>query len=196
MSDPLTSKTWEELEAIEQGDRLLFPDQIHRRGKTGDVDGIPIMVRVLRKNERRAARLEAREWAKRAGVDTEKDPQLFDDMDTLCILARAIRDFAPPHAQFQKPEWLEEHFDDGSLGQIWDRYPVYESLVDPRISEVSEEQVWKTILEIGRSRSVRPLTEFAPRSQHSLLLCMVDAALISPICRSFLERHASSIAEP
>jgi len=187
----IANKTWEELEVIEQGDRLLFPDTIRRRTKTGALEETKILVRVLRKNERRSARMEAREWAKRANVDPEKDPALFDDMDTLCILARAIRESAPPHDQFQQAEWLEQHFDDSSLAALWDRYPVYESMLDPRLDAPTEDDFWKCIVGIGRSRNILPLTGFAPRSQHSCILSMADAALTSETCRSFLERRAS-----
>lgn len=192
----IEGKTWEEIEVIEHGDRLLFPDSIRRRSKSGAVEEIKIAVRVPRKDERRAARLEAREWAKKSGVDPEKDPGLFEDLDTLCILARAIREAAPPYEQHQKAEWLESHYDDGSLAQIWDRLQVYESMIDPRVDAPTEEKFWQCVLGIGRARNVLPLTEFAPRAQHSLILSMADQALLSPTLKSWLESRASSTPAP
>jgi hypothetical protein len=196
MTASINGKTWEELEAIEQDGRLLFPDAIRRKSKDGTVAPTPIAIRVLRKGERRAARREAREWASREGVDPALDPELFEDLDTLCILARAIRDPEPPHAQFQKAEWLEQHFDNGSLAEVWDRYPLYESRVDPRVDAATEKDFWQLVLEIGRTRSISPLTGFAPRVQHSLVLSMADQALLSPTLKSWLESRASSTPAP
>jgi len=192
----IADKGWAELEALEFSGRLYFPDAIKRRGKTGGIEEIPICIRVPRKDEKRTARLEARTWTQKIDIDTEKDKDLFDDLDTLCILARAIREVTEPHEQHQQAEWLESHYDSGSLAQIWDRLQVYDQMLDPRTETLTEDQFWGTVLAIGRTRSGLPLTEYAPSLQRSFLLSVVDQALLSPTLRSFLQSRDSSTQAP
>lgn len=192
----IAGKTWEELGAVEHEQRLLFPDAIRRVRADGATEEVAILVRPLRKHERRSARLYARAWAKKEGVDPQVDPQLFDDMDTMSILAMAIREPKPPYEQHQQPEWLEQHYDAASLAQVWDRYQVWEDATDPRVEAASQEDLWRTILEIGRSRSVLPLTGFAPHLQRNCILSMADLSLTSPTLQSFLESRDSSTAGP
>lgn len=189
-------KTWDELEVLESSGRLLFPDSIKRRGKTRQIEEVAICIRVLRKDEKRAARLEARAWASKLGVDVEKDRDIFEDLDTLCILARAIRERAAPHEQHQQAEWLESHYDSGSLAQIWDRLSVYEQMIDPRLDEMSEDDFWRTVLSISSTRSPKALTDFVPRLQQSFIISMADQVLLSPTLKSFVASRDSSTAEP
>jgi hypothetical protein len=192
MTSPLGGKAWEDLETLEFGGRLYFPDVIKRRTQSGALEEVPICIRVPRKDEKRAARLDARAWASRLKVDTEKDSDLFDDMDSICILARAIRERNEPHDQFQLPDWLEEHFDSGSLAQLWDRLQWYEQMVDPRLAVMDEDQFWTTVLAIGRTHTALPLTDFGPDAQKSFVLSAALQALLSPTLKSYLESRGSS----
>jgi hypothetical protein len=192
----IEGKTWEELGVLEDAGRLLFPETIKRRSKSGAIDTIPICLRPLRKDERRSARLYARGWAQKLGVDESKDPQLFEDLDTLSILARAIREAKPPYEQHQPPEWLESHYDSGSLAELWDRLSVYAEMIDPRIDAMDGDSFWKLVLAIGRARNCLPLVAYAPRVQQSFMVSTVEQALLSPMLKSYLERCASSTPEP
>lgn len=191
----IENKTWEELGVLEHEGRLVFPATIRRRTKSGEIETIDICLRPLRRDERRSARLSARAWAHKLNLDPEKDPELFEDLDTLCCLARAIREAKPPHEQHQQPEWLESHYDTGSLAELWDRLNVLTEMLDPRVDAHDEDTFWKLVLAIGRARNCLPLTGYAPRAQQTFILSMAQQALLSPTLKSFLERSGSSTPE-
>lgn len=190
--DALRAKTWEELECIEQGGRVLFPDVIRQRTSKGDLVEVPIVIRVLRGPERRKARQETRALAKKVEVDQELDPDLFDDIDTLCILARAIREKAPPHEQHYTPELLEQEYEWRSLKELYARYKVYEDRTDPGLEITDEKTMWKAIGAIARAGNILPLTELESLSQNASILFAANQALLSPTFKSFLESIDSS----
>ena len=170
--DRLRAAKWEDLEAIELGGRVYFQEVIQKAKADGSLEDVKILVRVPRKPERRKARLEARAWAERVKVDPEKDPELFDDMDTLCILAGAIREATGDHEQHRTPEMLEAEYDSRSLLALWERLQVYEDLIDPRPGELDDENFWRTVQAIGRTRSALPLTGLGSRAQNACITRM------------------------
>jgi hypothetical protein len=189
--------TWQDLEAVEFNGRLYFSETIRRRSKSGAVEEeVEICLRVPRKDEKRAARIEAVAWASKLGLNRETDKDLFDEMEDLCVLARSIRERKSPHDQYQKAEWLESHFDSGSIAMLWDRLNVYDQMIDPRDGEITDKKFWQTVLAIGRTRTALPLTGFAPHAQARCLVSMADQALLSPTLKSFLESCDSSTPEP
>src|ERR1044071_1253902 len=194
--EKLVVKKWDELEALELEGRLFWPEVIRTRGKGGKVTEIPVMLRVLRKDERRKARLDAIESAGALKIDREKDPDLFDDLDTLCILARAIRDREPPYVQHMKAEDLGAKYDERSLAELWGKYRVYEDLTDPRDALLTETQFWAAVGALGKVRDIRPLTEYESLSQNAFILRLVDLALTSPTFNSWFTSFESSTPAP
>jgi len=194
--EALVAKKWDELEALEQDGRTLFMDAIRARKKGGSVVEVPIVLRVLRKDERRKAKFEARKWAETIGLDPEKEPALFDDMDTLCILAQAIRERAAPHDQHMKAAELEATYDGRSLEELWSKYKVYEDLTDPREAIDDDVKFWTTVAAIGRSASILPLTESESFAQNACIVRMAREALSSPTFSSFCGQCESSTPAP
>lgn len=200
--DPLThlrGKKWEELELLEHDGRILFRDTLRKRAKGGDgwIE-MPVLVQVLRKNERRAARLEAREWARRAGVDVEKDPALFEDLDNICILARSIRDTTPingVYPQHCSPEDLEVTYDAPSLEAIWQRLEAYRDMLDPGLKIVDEHTFFGALAAIDQAGNMLPLAGIESRAQSSFLLRTVRAALASPMAQSYFMSPESLTSE-
>ncbi|HKQ70998.1 MAG TPA: hypothetical protein VJT73_16745 [Polyangiaceae bacterium] len=190
----LRSATWEELEAIEDGDRVLFPDVIRQRTAKGELNETEVMVRVLRMPERRKARLDARELAKKVGVDPAVDPELFDDIDTLCTLARAIRDKGDPKTQHMTAEMLEGAYEWRSLKEVYGRYKVYEDRTDPGLEIADEKEMWAALGAIARAGNCLPLVELASLSQNACIVFSARQALLSPTFKSFLESIDSSTA--
>lgn len=196
--DILRAKSWEELEAIEYEDRVLYPDALRLRTAKGDVREIKVMVQVLRKPERRRAFLEAVKIAQAAGVLPKEmpdfsnvraraiDEQLFDDLDTLCIMARAIRDVEPPHVQHKTPEMLEAEYDMRSIEELWSRYKVYEDRSDPRLEITDEKRMWKATHAIAKAGNILPLTGAESLSQNACIVFMARQAVTSPRFKSFL----------
>lgn len=200
----LRSKTWEELEAIEHEGRVLYPDALRRRTAKGEVTEKKVLIRVLRKDERRKAFLEAVKLAQGSGVLPKEladlsnvrakaiDDQLFDDLDTLCILARAIRDPEPPHVQHGTAEDLEHDYDMRSIEELWSRYKVYEDRSDPRLEIVDEKTMWSALRALAKAGHILPLTELASPSQNACILFGASQALHSPKYKSFLESTGRS----
>ena len=202
---PLRGKTWEELDVIETGGpgggRVLFRDTIRKRRATAEGwTDVPVMLQVPRKDERRAARLEARRLAADLHVDPDKDPALFEDLDNICILARAIRDPKPNpsgvHDQHCDPLDLERTYDPPSLEAIWERLEAYSALLDPRVTLDTPEKVWGAIAAINHSGSLLPLAAIAGREQPSFLLFMAARAIESPTAQRYFASLASSTPAP
>jgi hypothetical protein len=171
-------KTAEELDAIEFNGRTLWKDHIRRIKRDGTFEDLPILVRCPRPIEIMQARSEAVELFRKQKLDREKDNDLFEQLDTLAVLSKAIRDTAAPHDQLQTLEFLLSHkpgegFDIESLMDVWTRLEAYRRLLDPRITEVSEDDAIRAALAIERVRNVSPLAAIAG---HELDGCIVTMA--------------------
>lgn len=171
----ILNKNWEELETAEYAGYLLFPDEILKRKKDGTFERVPVMIRVPREHETRKARIEARTWAKDDGLDPELDPDLFDNMDTLCILAQAIRNTSPPHEPFEPdPKRLEKVYDRPSLDAIWAKLQGYREVLDPRPNSLTDEQTMAIIGAVAKARNTVPLAALGGRSQTNLIVTMAN----------------------
>jgi hypothetical protein len=177
-------KTVEELEVIEHAGRLHFHDKIRRIKKDGSFEDVPVLVRVPRAVEVMQARNEAVKLFKKHGLDRTADADLFDQLDTIAVLSRAIRDPKPPHDQFQPLDFLlsnnhGEGFDTESLMDVWTRLEAYRKLVDPRITECSEDDAIRAAVAIERVRNITPLAVIAG---HELDSCIVTMACLLVSC--------------
>lgn len=189
----LTRKTWDELEAIEHQSRLMFPITLNRRAKSGKLVEARAMARVPRLPELRQARIEARKIAESEGLDPSKDPDLFDDIDTVCVLQRCIRSTTPPHEPFcPSVSELEATFDPDSLRAAWSTLEALRTFVDPRPQDVSEEEVRALIVAIASTRTIAPLAAFAGSSQVESLVRMAEIAMMSPALGFSLGSSGSS----
>lgn len=165
-------KSWEELEALEYQDQLLFPFEIKRR-RAKDWEIIPVMLKVPREVDIRRARVRARVWAKEAKLDPELDPLLFDNMDTMCVLADAIRNVAAPHEPWEPfPEKLESLYDRPSLDAVWAQLDALKTVIDPRPDFLTEDQLLAVIGAVAKARNIVPLAAFAGESQNSCVVTM------------------------
>lgn len=178
MHEWLDGKTIEELAAIEHGGRTLFPDKIRRVKPDGTYEDIDVYVRVPRAAEVMQARQDAIEFFRKRKLDRKEEADLFDQLDTLSVLARAIRDKAPPHDQFQPLEFMLSNepgkgFDTESLMDVWTRLEAYRKMIDPRVTVVSEEDAIRAAFAIARTQNIGPLAGIAG---HELDSCIVTMA--------------------
>ena len=169
----ISAKTWDELEAIDEGGRLFFRDSIKRIGAKGVVEDVPVLMCVPREEKRRA-RIEARAWAAREGLDPDKDADIFDDMCSYCELALCLRDVDSPKTQFQTAETLEKHFDRASISDLKARQELYADLIDPRPSVATEDDMLAVAATIARVGNVSPLVAFDSRSQTAYIIFTAD----------------------
>ncbi len=169
----LSAQKWEELEAIEFSDRLLFPDVLHVRKKSGEFEQIKVAFRVPRSPELREARAEARVLAKENEIDPELDKDLFGDLDCSCILWRAIRNSTAPYEPYALDvEELEKKFDRDVLKLAWAKLEGYRRVVDPRPAAITREQVLAVVASIAKKRDISPLHVFDSPAQSSCVVFM------------------------
>lgn len=195
-SDWLEGKTAEELDAIEVGGRVLFPDKIYRRTARGELEETPIRVRVLRVPERAKARAEAVAWAKKLGIDREADRDVFENFDTLCILARAIREPKGADEQLRTYEQLAAEYESRSLLDVWDRLAFYERIHDPRIVILTDKDFWAAIGGIARVRNISPLVAYDAPSLEACITRMASELLSLKTLKSSSGSTESSPPEP
>lgn len=190
----VTSQKWEELEALEQDGRLLFPASIRRRTKAGKVEEVPIAFRPLRKHERRKAQLAGEKYAQECGIDLDspRHKNLLDDIDTLAILSLAIREPKEPHSQHATIAELEEDYDLKSLEDLWTRYELHADRTDPREPIQTEEEFWAVVGAIAKSKRIDPLAVTRSPEQTASIVRMAELSLTSPAFKSFCSRFESS----
>ena len=165
-------KSWEELEALEYQDQLLFPFDIKRR-RLKDWESIPVLLKVPREVDLRKARIRARAWAKEAKLDPDLDPLMFDNMDSMCVLADAIRNVEAPHEPWEPfPEKLESLYDRPSLDAVWAQLEALKTVIDPRPDLLTEEQLLTVIGAVAKARNIVPLAAFAGESQNNCVVTM------------------------
>lgn len=171
----ILAKDWSELKAIEHADRLLFPETLLKLKADGSFESIPVCLRVPREFEIRRARVQARKWAAEEDLDPELDPELFDNLDTLCLLAIAIRNATEPFEPWEPdPKRLDRNYDKPCLEALWAKIDAYRSVIDPRVEELDETETTMMIAAIAASRNVVPLAGCAGSAQNNFVVSMAD----------------------
>lgn len=153
----ILKRSWADLEVLEFQGHLLFPFQIVRYTATGR-ELINVMLQVPREPVSRKARLQARAWAAKEGLDPVLDPDLFDNMDTMCILSLSIRNTTPPHEPWEPdPAVLEAKYDRPSLDAAWARIEALRMVIDPQEGVVDDDTFSMLIAMIAKKGNIDPL---------------------------------------
>lgn len=153
----ILKRSWADLQVLEFQGHLLFPHQITRFTATGR-ELIDVMLQVPREPISRKARLQARTWASKVGLDPNLDPDLFDNMDTMCILSLCIRNVSAPHEPWEPdPAVLEEKYDRPSLDAAWARIEALRIVIDPQESVVDDDTFAMLIATIAKKANIDPL---------------------------------------
>jgi hypothetical protein len=186
----MATKPWVELEATEHLERLYFPERIYRRKKNGTLEGTDVMLSPLREYERRRARKTARDWAAKEGLDAERDSDLFDNMDTICQLAIAVRSTTPPYEPFEIDHMrFDRTYDRGSITRLWETLVALTNRVEPVESEIPEEMVVALASAIASQRAITPFAAFDSRSQANFIIGLASRLMSYESSKS---RSASS----
>lgn len=199
MSEPIAElggRTWEELEVRQhESGRLMFPDRLRRRNAKGEVVETRVCVRIPTPGDEIRARTDARIWfAKLQGLDADRDKGLFDQMEQICLLARAIRTPEAPHPQLVTYEELAE-YEEATLQDLLERINVYKTLLDPREAITDEETFWRKVIAIGKQANLLPLADIVGREQPSFIVRMAKEACRSPTARSYVRSSENSTPE-
>lgn len=190
----LTLDNWEALGIEEHAGILHLPATIKRRDKTGGTAGVPVMLRNLSNPQRFRARALSRELAARHKLDLDRDSDLVDQLENYAILAFAIRDPKTFDQHAPDAETLLARYDTQSLAELWGRYDVWISMLDPRFGEMDGEQLWRVIVRIAREKTPAPLVAMHGAAQFTCIVLMAEQALRSTIAPSWLQSPETSSA--
>lgn len=197
IAEQLISKSWAELQALEHPvtGHLLFPDQIFRRRADGSCEKKRIMLRVPREPDLRAARRTARAWADKESIDETRDPDMFANMEAMCVLAIAIRNDSEPFEPWvSSPVELEAQWDRGSLMQVYARLDDLTKLIDPAADDITEQEMLMLVYGIARDRNILPLRAFGSGSQTSFIVSM--ATMLASFLGSMSSSESSAALTP
>lgn len=201
MSAPIAElggKTWEELEVLEHDKgQLMFPAKVRRRNTMGKVVEKPVRVRVPAPEDHFAARAEARAWLAKPELklDPVADKDVFEQLEKLCLLAKSIRTFDPPHPQFEAAEDLAK-YDETCLHDIQEQINAFKERLDPRPPLLNEEDIWRAIAAVAKEANIGPLVDTAGRDQEPLVVRMALEACRSPTGQRWLQSFGISIPAP
>ena len=189
--DQLLGKDWGELELHEFNGRLHFPGEIHRIKKDGSFEKVKVLLVVPRQHELRKARVQARQLAVEEGLDLDRDKDMFDDLEMVCLLSISIRNYKPMDSGFCEPfeldpKHLEEKFDRGSLEEVWSKLNRLSLRLDPRPETMTKDETLAMLCAIAKARDISPLLAFGPGAQDSYIVTMGDLLL------SYLDQKSSS----
>jgi hypothetical protein len=186
---------WEALGVAEHDGSLFLPTSIKHRRKDGGVSETLVMLRNVSNHNRFKARIEARGYAKTIGLDLDRDAALVDEIENYALLVYAIRDRKPPHDQ-HAPDLatLIQRYDTQSLAELWGRYNIWIEMLDPRYGEMTEDDLWNTIVRIAREKNAGFLAGIPVHAQPTFIVCMAEAALSSPMRPSWLKPPETSPA--
>lgn len=188
----LGNRTWEELEVLDHEDgHLMFKDHLRTRSKAGKVELVEVRVQILRVDKIARARADCRRWCAELGLDEERDKDLFDELEQVCMLALAIRDPQPPYAQRYEPAELARDFDEASLQDLIGRIQALRGAIDVRESQLTETELWQKIAAVARVGHLLPLTDIAGHEQPSCIVFMASQAMNSPRGQSWLQSVAT-----
>lgn len=200
MGEPIAElggRTWEELEVQQhESGRLMFPERIRRRNAKGVVEETRVMVWIPNPSDNIRARVDARAWfAQLRHLDPDRDKAIFDELEQVCLLARAIRTEKPPHSQFCTHDELAE-YDEPVLHDVLERINAYKALLDPREPVRDEESFWRLVVAVARSATILPLADTAGRDQSACIVRMALELCRSPTAQPWLRSFGISTPEP
>ncbi len=174
----LMTTSWDELEAIEVNDQLLFPDVLIRRKADGSWHHEDVFLRVPRERDLRKARVEARALAVKEKIDEKQDRDLFVNLENMCILAMSIRNTSHPYESMHPdPLLLENKFDKVCLQHMWAKLEQLSEVVDPAPKQLSSAEIVALIVAIARARHLGPLIVFGSGAQTSFVVSITDLLL-------------------
>lgn len=188
-------RSWAELEVLQhESGRLTVPCELRKVAADGKVTATKVRIWAPAPDDHFQARVEAKVWFKKLQLELPADKDIFDQLEQLCLLARAIRTNEPPHSQFATAQEIAA-YDEGSLHDIQERVNAWKQQLDPRESVTTEEQFWKTLVQIAKLESASPLADIVGHEHHTFVVRMALEACGSPKAQPWLQSFGISIPE-
>ena len=163
------------LERVVFEGRLLFKDVIITDKASKDPPR-PVMVEPLSLLDRARARAEAVKVCDEHKIQRERDPDLWDAIDGMAVLAHAIRDPTEPYGQHRGLANMIQTYGKipGCLERMADRLRVAEQLADPRVPALTEDMCWTLVEAIREKGHLGPLVGMPAYDQNAFALFMAD----------------------
>lgn len=189
-------KSWDELEVVpHESGRLMFKAELRRRGPKGEIESRPVRVCAPEVKDHVRAKSLARLWFKETeGLDPDRDSEIFDEMESVCLLSLLIREPEAPYSQLMTHDELAE-WSQASLKDVQERIKVFESMLDPRTGVATEQQLWDVVARVARDGNLLPLADIVGHEQPSCIAFMARQACLSPTAPSFVQSLGNSIQE-
>lgn len=176
-------KTLAELDIIEHAGRQLYPDALkHKRLKDGVILEKPVYLRTPSMGDTGLARGDCLEWVRKlrridGPIDVDRataavGATVFENMDTVCLLARCTRTREPPYPQYLVAELLDAQYPMATIYELFDRLDFYMRMEDPRVSELSEDMFFAAVENIARVRNTSPLVAIGGLERDSFITTM------------------------
>ena len=175
---------------------MLFPAQIYKRKNDGSFQKIDVMLRIPRENELRAARAEARAIATSDGLDLDRDKDLIDNIENICIMVKAIRNCTSPYESWEPdPRILEKKYDRASLMQVWAKLEALTAVVNPAPDRISAEEIWAVVCRIAEEGNLLPLHVYGSEAQSICVITMAKQLVSLAGSKSSSEPSEPSTAD-
>jgi hypothetical protein len=173
--EQIESAPWKELELLEYAGHLLFPAVVQRKKPNGEFESDAVMLRAPRPNEVRKARVTARAMALSDGLDVDRDKDLIDDLEDICLLSQCVRNSTPPHEPWvPDPREFESRYDLGTLEHLYSQLHEVIAAVDPKPSTLDHAETLAVVAAIAERRDIHPLRVLGPAAQSSCIIFMAD----------------------
>lgn len=182
-------KTMADLDAIEAGGLLYFPESLRKMNAKGELVGTPVVVRVPTRRDRALARLDAMKHVAeitKKKIETVEQAQaaigaeVFEEIDSVAIVARCTFE---PRGVDAGPDWQPQQFMllgvmlgsyvASSIYDLFWRLDFYDKLINVRAEDISDDDFWSVIGKIAEVRNLSPLAVIGPSQQTN---CFVRAA--------------------
>jgi hypothetical protein len=113
-----------------------------------------------------------------AGLDPDRDKDLFESLETICILEDAIRE---PDGNYE-PVYpfdgdLERCCDRQSLAAIYEILDSLSTVLDPNPNTISEDEMVALVGLIAERRDIVPLAVYGSDAQSFFIVTMADRLL-------------------
>jgi hypothetical protein len=188
-------RSWAELEVLpHESGRLTVPCELRRVGPDGKVKATKVRIWAPTPEDHVKARVAAVAIFTKHKLDRTLDKDTFEQVEQLELLARCVRTFEAPFGQFVDASEFAT-YDEGSLHDIQERVNLFKQELDPRESVTTEEQFWKTLIQIARLESASPLADIAGGEQPTFVVRMALEACSSPKAQPWLQSFGISPSE-
>lgn len=179
----INGKTSEDFSILESEDgRQSYAEVVNRRNAKGDLESVRVRVWPPDPLDKAKARVDALEWVQQiAKLDARPTwtsacellgETYVDQLDTVCLLARCIRDHDDPNHQHLAYDELLRRYRFAPLMELWEKLDYISVLQDPRANELGEEDFWRLVDGIDKAKNVGPLAAISGRARDSCVLTM------------------------